>query len=179
MMALIKSHRKELEITGFEVLMRPERDDGIRSFDGKTIPLPDASVDVVMFVDVLHHTEDQMVLLREAVRVARKAVVIKDHCRNGLLAKSTLRFMDWVGNAHHGVALPYNYWSRQEWKQAFKALGLEPVEMRTRLGLYPWPASWLFEHGLHFAACLGWFSPGREHAVSQDMFERMYDTGSW
>jgi len=28
-----------------------------------------------MFVDVLHHTHDPMILLREAVRVARKAIV--------------------------------------------------------------------------------------------------------
>jgi ubiquinone/menaquinone biosynthesis C-methylase UbiE len=50
-----------------------------------------------MFVYVLHHTNDPEVLLREAQRVALKAVVLKDHTRNGLLAYTTLRFMDWVG----------------------------------------------------------------------------------
>jgi len=62
--------------------------------------------------------------------------------------------MDWVGNAnpHHGVALPYNYWSRSEWSSAFSAGHLEVSEMKTSLGLYPRPASWMFERGLQFVA---------------------------
>ena len=55
-----------------------------------------------MFVDVLHHTDDPMVLLREAGRVASGFVLIKDHTQNGILAGRRLRFMDWVGNARHG-----------------------------------------------------------------------------
>jgi len=58
--------------------------------------------------------------------------------------------MDWVGNAHHGVALPYNYWSKPEWDAAFDAVGLKQLEGKHSLGLYPAPASWLFERGLHF-----------------------------
>jgi hypothetical protein len=62
--------------------------------------------------------------------------------------------MDWVGNARHGVALPYNYWSRAEWTRAFDAAALEPTTMVSRLGLYPAPASWLFDRSLHFVAAL-------------------------
>ncbi len=47
-------------------------------------------------------------LLAEAKRVSRGGIVIKDHFREGVLADATLRFMDWVGNAQHGVVLPYN-----------------------------------------------------------------------
>jgi hypothetical protein len=39
--------------------------------------------------------------------------LIKDHTLNGFLAGLTLRFMDWVGNACYGIALPYHYWSQQ------------------------------------------------------------------
>ena len=52
-----------------------------------------------------------MILLRETVRVARQVIVIKDHLLKGAFAYSTLRLMDWVGNARHDVALPYNYWT--------------------------------------------------------------------
>ena len=80
-----------------------------------------------MLVDVLHQTDDPMNLLREAVRVARQAIVIKDHLLQGAFAYPTLRFMDWVGNARHGVALPYNYWTPAEWHGAFDKLGLAVI----------------------------------------------------
>ena len=125
----------------------------VKQFDGTTIPYPDASFDTVMFVDVLHHAIDPLILLREAQRVA-DSVLIKDHFREGFLQGITLRFMDWVGNAHHGVALPYNYWSRSQWSAAFNAGHLKVSEMKTSLGLYPKPASWMFERDLHFIARL-------------------------
>jgi hypothetical protein len=37
-------------------------------------------------LDVLHHTDDANVLLREARRVTRRDVLIKDHRLNGFLA---------------------------------------------------------------------------------------------
>ncbi len=78
--------RPDLTISGIDVLLRPDTHIPVELFDGTTIPYGDASVDVVMFVDVLHHTDDPEVLLREARRVARRAIVLKDHTRDGLLA---------------------------------------------------------------------------------------------
>ena len=140
--------RPDVEIVGIDVLVRPETHISVTEFDGTRIPHDDGGFDAVMFVDVLHHTDDATVLLREAARVAR-TVVIKDHLADGLLAQPTLRLMDWVGNAHHGVVLPYNYWPRSRWDRAFAEVGLSVEEWRTGLGLYPAPATWLFDRGLH------------------------------
>jgi SAM-dependent methyltransferase len=150
---LITRQKPDVSIVGVDVLVRPNTQIPVQPFDGTHIPYPDASFDAVMFVDVLHHTADPLLLLREAKRVG-KMILIKDHFREGLFAATRLRFMDWVGNAHHGVALPYNYWSQTEWSSAFSQLGLKTSEMRTSLGLYPAPASWIFERGLHFVARL-------------------------
>ena len=81
-------------------------------------------MDVVLFVDVLHHTVDPMVLLREARRVMRRAIVIKDHSCDDFLAGPTLRFMDRIGNARHGAASPCNYWTSERWDRAIQDLGL-------------------------------------------------------
>ncbi len=136
---------------GLDTLVRPNTRIPVETFDGRSIPYPDGLFDAVMLVDVLHHASDPLLLLREAARVG-KIVLVKDHFRNGFLAGPTLRFMDWVGNAHHGVALPHNYWSKSEWDAAFVRLNLKPAQMTLSLGLYPAPASWIFERGLHFVA---------------------------
>jgi SAM-dependent methyltransferase len=152
--ALIMQMRPDVVIEGIDVLVRPQTHIAVTAFDGNKIPHPDGSFDVVMFIDVLHHCLHPEQLLAEASRVARKSLLLKDHTRDGALAGTTLRFMDWFGNAHHGVSLPYNYWSRSQWDQCLRGLGLEVGEWRDRLALYPWPATWLFDRRLHFIASL-------------------------
>jgi SAM-dependent methyltransferase len=152
--AQILARRPDVSITGLDILERPATAIPVRLFDGLSMPVADKSHDVVLFVDVLHHTDDPRVLLREARRVAREAVIIKDHFRDGLLAGATLRFMDWVGNARHGVRLPFNYWRRDEWVEAWEQTSLDPTLITARIDLYPAPASWLFDRSLHFVAKL-------------------------
>jgi SAM-dependent methyltransferase len=150
----IEAERRDLRMYGVDVLVRPKTHIPVRQFDGVLLPFADDAFDAVMLVDVLHHADDQQALLREVARVARRSVVIKDHNADGFLAGPTLRLMDWVGNARHGVALPYSYWSSERWSKEFSEAGLRLASQRSRLGLYPWPASIVFERGLHFIAVL-------------------------
>ncbi len=152
--ALLLERVPSLRVTGYDVLVRPRTAIPVLPMEGCRLPLADGAVDAVLLVDVLHHTDDPAELLREAARVARRAIVIKDHRTARPLAHSTLRFMDRVGNRRHGVALPCNYWSEARWCAAWSELGLTVEEYQTRLGLYPRPAKWLFEDGLHFLARL-------------------------
>jgi SAM-dependent methyltransferase len=143
--------RPDIEMRGIDVLVRAQTWIPVEQFDGATIPYSNGFFDVAMFVDVLHHTDDPMSLLREAVRVA-KAVLIKDHTLTGFGASVILRLMDRLANERHGVVLRNNYWTRRQWDEAFAALGVEIRVRRTALGLYPWPASWIFGRSLHFVA---------------------------
>jgi SAM-dependent methyltransferase len=146
--------RSDLEVCGIEVAVRPTTHIPVEEFDGEVIPYGANQFDAVLLVDVLHHLREPLNLLREATRVARKAIVLKDHVREGLLASETLRFMDWVGNERYGIPLPNTYWTSHEWESAFLSARLSVVEWRSSLRLYPWPVSWLFDRGLHFAALL-------------------------
>ncbi len=150
--ALLLETRHDLSITGLEVLKRPTPRIPVILFDGKHIPFEDHSFDIVMFVDVLHHTVDPMVLLREAARVARVGLVIKDHVANGFFAKTRLRIMDYVGNARHGVSLPYNYWTEKQWQAAQAELRVKPAILIRDLRLYPAAADAVFGANLHFMA---------------------------
>jgi SAM-dependent methyltransferase len=151
---LIMQKRPDVEIKGIDVLVRPHTKIPVAEFDGQVIPYSKADFDVVMFNDVLHHTIDPMILLREGVRVASKALVIKDHTCDGLLAGPTLKFMDQVGNARHGVALPCNYWPELRWLNTFEILDLSISTWKKDLRLYPRWADLVFGRSLHFVARL-------------------------
>jgi SAM-dependent methyltransferase len=151
---LICDRRPDVKMRGVDVLVRQRTAIPVEPFDGAHIPADNGSFDVVMFVDVLHHTDDPRLLLREACRVTRRNILLKDHTCNGLLARPVLRFMDGVGNARFGVALPYNYWTRAQWQAAFRDLHLEIEVWQSRLGLYPVWADWLFGRSLHLIARL-------------------------
>jgi SAM-dependent methyltransferase len=151
---LIAAQAPDTSVRGIDIMARPTSHIPVDIFDGQTIPHPDKSFDVVSFVDVLHHTDDPRILLKEAARVARKAVILKDHFSQNAVDHMTLRFMDWVGNAPHGVVLPYNYGSRADWENWYAEAGLGIETLSTEVPLYPAPFSLLFGRGLHFVARL-------------------------
>jgi SAM-dependent methyltransferase len=141
--------RPDLSITGVDVLVRPKTRIPVIGYDGSTLPFGDDSFDAVCLVDVVHHADDQQQLLSEAARVSRDRVLIKDHVADGALARPTLRVMDWVGNARHGVRLPYNYLTRAEWLDHVGRSGAKVRAWDTDLALYPPPLSAVFGRGLH------------------------------
>ena len=153
--AALAKRRPDLRIEGLDVQVRPNTATPVTPFDGRVIPRAADSVDVVAFFDVLHHTDEPLVLLREGMRVARRCIVLKDHVSNSLVAYSILRFMDRVANGRHGIALPHNYWSSSQWATAIADLRLERVVWQVGgLGLYPWPASLIFGRSLHVLGVL-------------------------
>jgi SAM-dependent methyltransferase len=152
--ALVMQRRPELTIQGLELKARPTTAIPVREFDGTRLPEPNRSVDVVLFVDVLHHADNVTVLLADARRVARQAVIVKDHLSDPWLAYLRLWWMDWAGNAGHGVSLRTLYRKAGMWTQDFHGARLIEQERRTRLGLYPLPLRPIFEHGLHFVSRL-------------------------
>jgi len=158
---IIQSRRPDVEIQGVDVLVRASAQIPVTQFDGKNLPFDDGSFEYVMFIDVLHHVDDQSRLLAESSRVAKNGLIIKDHVCRGLLDRVILSFMDWVGNAPHGVRLPYNYLSQLQWNKLFHDSGLRPDTIRTDLELYPWPARIIFERNMHFVASLRKIAPDR------------------
>jgi SAM-dependent methyltransferase len=146
--------RPDCRFVGLDIQARPEAAVSVQIFDGRRLPLDDRSRDAVLLVDVVHHAENPLALVADAARVARRTVVIKDHLCDRPLSGPVLRFMDRVGNRRHGVALPFNYWSRRQWSDAFRRVGWYPTVWLERLKLYPIGLDALFGRGLHFIASL-------------------------
>lgn len=148
----ILQERPDLELSGVEIEVRPRSWIPVTEFDGRVLPFDDDSFDAVLYVDVLHHCEDPEAVLREGFRVARRAVVVKDHVSDGFAARPTLAFMDHVSNRRHGFRLVLNYWREHRWREAFDRLGGRIDHWNPRPAFYPWPASLIFGRSLHFIA---------------------------
>jgi SAM-dependent methyltransferase len=108
-----------------------------RKFDGKTLPFPAHSFDVVIFSDVFHHCiKKAPELLAEATRVGRY-VVVKDHFEYGWYSRQVLRLMDFVGNYGYGVAIPLLYFTQEEFQQTCEMARAKIIQLQIGLDLYP------------------------------------------
>src|SRR5262249_3338124 len=151
---LLAERRSDLSITCIDVYVRPHLKMPVEAFDGWTIPFEEGRFDYALLIDVLHHTKDPEHLLREALRVCRKGLIIKDHVADSWSSHMRLKVMDWVGNAPYGVELPYHYLSSEEWTQLFEKVHVTPAFWHGQLGLYPPPFNKIFDRNLHFLSLL-------------------------
>jgi SAM-dependent methyltransferase len=150
--ALLMTLRSDIEVTGIDVHLRPETFIPVIEYDGQHIPFEDDTFAGVIVVDVLHHTDDFRAILRECLRVSPR-VVIKDHFYENAVEHLILRGLDWVGNAPHGVRLPYNYFTRRQWEDALQTLGARETHRQEHLpGMYPLPFQYVIGQRIQFVA---------------------------
>lgn len=120
------------------------------------VPLESASVDTVLLLMVLHHSNDPSALLREAFRVARRNIIVIESVTNSLEEYLYGCWIDWfynrvlhyVENAEQRTPVPCNFLPATGWEQlAWKLTGLAPTVSRD-LGVFqdlnP-EHHWLFE----------------------------------
>jgi len=113
-------------------------------YDGKTLPFKDNSFDCVIVIDVLHHDTNPEQVLREAKRVSRKLIIIKDHYWNNKFELAILKIADYIGNRPYGIKLPYNFLQMKEWHRIIKKNGLRIISTAQFKYSYYHPANQLF-----------------------------------
>ena len=65
-----------------------------------------------------------------------------------------------AGAVSVGAVIRWRKWRKEaQWKECWDRLGLHPDRVVTTLGLYPWPANWIFGAQLHFIALLEKIDP--------------------
>ena len=148
--ALMDASNDHVRVEGLESVKRGNELIPITAYEGTRVPFPDDTFDAVILADVLHHDHDQERLLREAARVSRNLVIIKDHVRNGLLAQQRISFLDWAANAGYNVPCLYKYHSLQEWRALVGKFSSAKVEERTSIDVYPPVFNEFLGKGLHY-----------------------------
>lgn len=101
----------------------------MRLYDGKHVPFEDKAFDLVMLVFVLHHNPDPRPLMREALRVARRGVLVVENDVRGAVKKPVTRVVDSLEFVRRGVPRNYFTKSSEEWLDFFRDLPARATEL--------------------------------------------------
>lgn len=127
-------------VAGVDVVRRATTVIDVDLYDGTHLPFEDASFDAVTIVDVVHHCQDPLAVMREVVRVARRVVVVKDHFSFGPLTHKILYLMDRAGNERDAIECPSHYLEPRQWVDLFATAGakLDALEWPMTVHSLPW-----------------------------------------
>ncbi len=135
---ILMDARSDVSIIGVDTLLRPIKFITVVQYNGTELPFESKTFSAVLLVDVLHHTPNPGQVLSECARVCQGRILVKDHFSETQFDQILLKFLDWVGNRHHGVELPYNYFSRKKWESMLMANRLRENSRIEKIpGLYP------------------------------------------
>jgi len=132
-----KTHWKCIDIHELpENLKNTDKWKKYKQFNGENIPYDDGSFNIVVFSDVLHHTDKSAPkLMKEAARVS-EYIVIKDHFEYSFYSRFILKLMDIVGNWGYGISIPKRYFSKETFLQLIENSNLKIVELKVGIKLY-------------------------------------------
>ncbi|MBW2523321.1 MAG: class I SAM-dependent methyltransferase [Deltaproteobacteria bacterium] len=142
------------EVRGVDVKLQPRCAVDAMPYDGVALPYDDGRFEVVLLCDVLHHAAEPDRLLAECLRVARRAVALKDHLRFGPVSQLVLLAMDHVGNAAPGVAVRGHYLSLSEWVDRIERAGARIRTLRWPLRIHDLPWRLVARSEYQFSALL-------------------------
>jgi ubiquinone/menaquinone biosynthesis C-methylase UbiE len=118
---------------GVELFIRPDaKFDEITlvPFDGKTLPFPDNSQELLTLFMVLHHAPDPQALIQEISRVLKPGgrVLVRDHDTTSPGAAKFFELTDRlfysVFHQYPDIPIPGNYLSLEAWTNEFSRAGL-------------------------------------------------------
>ena len=139
-------------VAGVDVHLRPVSAIPITPYDGELLPFPDGAFEIVVLSDMLHHCARPGAVLAEALRVASRAVAVKDHFRFGPLSGRILLAMDLVGNAAAGVLVRGTYFSPADFLDLVHAAGGRVASLAWPLRVHDLPFRLITGDKLQFAA---------------------------
>jgi ubiquinone/menaquinone biosynthesis C-methylase UbiE len=93
-------------------------------YDGRKLPFPDGAFDTVLIAFALHHADDPDAVLAEAVRVARKQVIIFEDIPANKREALVNHYVDALVNLEIS-GHPHSNRTRAEWELSFASLGLK------------------------------------------------------
>jgi len=118
----------QAEVLGADVVDQRTVNIPFQLINGKTLPLPDNSFDVVYIAHVLHHTENYLNLLKESKRVSKDKIIIYEDLPEGFLSNLFCQTHGFLFNIICMFNREKNYFKQEErWVEIFNSLGFQVV----------------------------------------------------
>jgi ubiquinone/menaquinone biosynthesis C-methylase UbiE len=110
-------------VRGIDLLDQNATSLPFQTYDGRQFPFPDNSFDTVLFCFVLHHSEEQDLLLAEARRVSRRDIILLEDTFDSLFGQLTTKIHDVIANKvmYPSISIPFTYRTREGWRALFEA----------------------------------------------------------
>ncbi len=121
----------QVEIKLVDVVDYNETELELEVYDGVRLPFRDESFDYSLLIFVLHHTPDPSIVLKEALRVSRRGVLVVENHVEGRLRRPLTRTIDSIPHFQHGVPICYHTRTASEWAHYFEQLPVR-VELLAR-----------------------------------------------
>lgn len=129
----------QIEVMGVDIEDKRVVNIPFKIIDGKNLPFPENFFDVVLTSYVLHHSQDPIVLLKEAKRVSKdKVIVYEDLPTEGFLSKLICQLHNFTFNRffqHQNNRLSFK--SDKEWEKIFNSIGLSISHKKRVKSFYP------------------------------------------
>lgn len=146
---LINKSLKKINIICLDVkdyLWDENKDLPIVVYDGKRIPFKENSYDASLLFFVLHHAVDKEMLLKEALRVCRKYVLIFEETYNNPIQNLLMILYDIFINVliFGGSISKPQFYTRERWRETFKRQKIKRVEEKVFLRKWYYPPQRVF-----------------------------------
>ena len=105
-------------------------------YNGEKIPFEDNSFDNSLLLFVLHHCKEPLRVLKEAIRVTKKRIIIHEDTYSSPFGRILVSINDFISNSPFFLTnplkmnMPYNYRKVADWERVFQDLGLRVVSKR-------------------------------------------------
>lgn len=93
--------------------------------NGKTLPFPDKTFDIVLIAYVLHHTSNRASILKEAIRVCKGNILIYEDTPQNFFHAISCAIHGFSYGSLFGIEKRCTFLTREEWAQMFTRLGLK------------------------------------------------------
>lgn len=132
---MIMEYNPSLRIVGVDIQANRPSKIPRKIYNGTKIPYPNNTFDIVICLDVLHHTKDMSVHVKEMRRVSKKYLIIKDHMIYSFFSRMLISFSDFTSNVPYGIKCEFNFLTKKQWYSLFKKQNLKIVKNPKNLNL--------------------------------------------